>query len=84
MWYHMEFNGIDPESQKPKLIDTDEKFSQEVSIHLSCIYIPCVIHRVYWRVSAYVCVCILLGLCTVEPVYRPLSCAITRLEQSFS
>ena len=33
MWYHMEFNGIDPESQKAKLIDTDEKFSQAVSEH---------------------------------------------------
>ena len=30
--YHMEFSGIDPDSQKPKLIDSDGKFSKAVSI----------------------------------------------------
>ena len=45
MWYHMEFNGIDPESQKAKLIDTDEKFSQAVSEH-SYVYIyPIIRHK---------------------------------------
>ncbi|KAK2172234.1 hypothetical protein NP493_979g00007 [Ridgeia piscesae] len=28
--YHMEFSGIDPDSQKPKLVDTNGKFSQAV------------------------------------------------------
>ena len=28
----MEFSGIDPDSQKPKLVDTNGKFSQAVSV----------------------------------------------------
>ena len=34
MRYHMEFSGVDPDSQKPRLIDTDEKFSQTVSVYI--------------------------------------------------
>ena len=32
--YQMEFSGIDPDSQKPKLIDADGKFSKAVGVLL--------------------------------------------------
>ena len=34
MPYHMEYDYIDLDSEKPKLIDTDDKFFQTVSVYI--------------------------------------------------